>query len=532
MEGELAAFELGERAKAVVDARQLDALARMHASMSAEFRAREAQTWVGRTPLTVHEAVVLEVVAATGLGESEVGLRLDLAIAPASRAGFLREQVALGRTTMARATQVVHATRHLDDQHADTVARAVLAPTRDGTGLAGALFRQRLRRAVIAADTDHAARRRAARDRIGAFAQVHDDGTGTLTVINDAEKIVAAIDRADTAARGARAGGDPRTLDQLRADFLTGAAMFAGTPDRPTTSSTTSSTSSTSITSTPATNGWSPPPGTAPPGTALPEAALSAGHPNARDDAGAGVPADVASHARDGAVGGVPGGVESHARDGAVGGVPGDVESHPRDDMVGAVPGNVDSDAGGDAVDDAAAVAGGVEAEDGGSGAGFWRRPPATVWIIVPFSTAAGLDDQPCELPGHGWVSAAHARQIITAPGSIWHTLYADAPTGHAIRLTHPGYRPTAEIIRHVQAVDGHCRAPGCTVPAHRCDLDHDIPAPHGPTSTDNLSATHRQHHRIRTTGLWTTDRDPDIGTLTWTTAAGRTYTTHPKDWL
>ncbi|MGW5237822.1 HNH endonuclease signature motif containing protein, partial [Monashia sp. NPDC004114] len=83
-----------------------------------------------------------------------------------------------------------------------------------------------------------------------------------------------------------------------------------------------------------------------------------------------------------------------------------------------------------------------------------------------------------------------------------------------------------------VQAVDGHCRAPGCTVPAHRCDLDHDIPAPHGPTSTDNLSATHRQHHRIRTTGLWTTHRDPDIGTLTWTTAAGRTYTTHPKDWL
>ncbi|MGW5241529.1 HNH endonuclease signature motif containing protein, partial [Monashia sp. NPDC004114] len=76
------------------------------------------------------------------------------------------------------------------------------------------------------------------------------------------------------------------------------------------------------------------------------------------------------------------------------------------------------------------------------------------------------------------------------------------------------------------------CRAPGCTVPAHRCDLDHDIPAPHGPTSTDNLSATHRQHHRIRTTGLWTTHRDPDIGTLTWTTATGRTYTTHPKDWL
>ncbi|MGW5242265.1 hypothetical protein ACWEOW_25345, partial [Monashia sp. NPDC004114] len=392
VEGELAAFELAERAKAVVDARQLDALARMHATMSAEFRAREAQTWVGRTPLTVHEAVVMEVVAATGLGESEVALRLDLAIAPASRAGFLREQVTLGVTTMARATQIIHATGHLDHEHADQVARAVLAPTRDGTGLAGALFRQRLRRAVIAADTDHAARRRAARDRTGAYAQLHDDGTGTLTIINDAEKIVAAIDRADTAARGARAGGDPRTLDQLRADFLTGAAMFAGSPDTttpqtttptpatpatpstPSTPSTTSTTPSTSSTSSTSSNGWSAPPsaatpGTAPPGAARLGAAFSAEHHDAR------------------------------GRD--VG------------DGVGGVPGNVERDAVGDV---RGAVAGPVEAQDGGSGAGFWRRPPATVWIVVPFSTAAGLDNQPCELPGHGWVSAAHARQIITTP--------------------------------------------------------------------------------------------------------------------
>src|SRR5262245_2284820 len=72
----------------------------------------------------------------------------------------------------------------------------------------------------------------------------------------------------------------------------------------------------------------------------------------------------------------------------------------------------------------------------------------------------------------------------------------------------------------------------GCTVPAQRCDLDHDIPAPPRPTSTDNLTAQHRRHHRIRTTRLWTAIRDPDLGTVTWTTAAGRTYTTHPKDWL
>jgi hypothetical protein len=36
----------------------------------------------------------------------------------------------------------------------------------------------------------------------------------------------------------------------------------------------------------------------------------------------------------------------------------------------------------------------------------------------------------------------------------------------------------------------------------------------------------------MRTTGLWTTIRDVDTGVITWTTAAGRRYTTHPKDWL
>ncbi|HET7802297.1 MAG TPA: hypothetical protein VFL38_17875, partial [Humibacillus xanthopallidus] len=44
------------------------------------------------------------------------------------------------------------------------------------------------------------------------------------------------------------------------------------------------------------------------------------------------------------------------------------------------------------------------------------------------------------------------------------------------------------------------------------------------------LSAKHRQHHRVKTAGWWRATRDGD--TLTWHTAAARTYTTHPKDWL
>ncbi|MEO7752859.1 MAG: HNH endonuclease signature motif containing protein, partial [Terracoccus sp.] len=149
---------------------------------------------------------------------------------------------------------------------------------------------------------------------------------------------------------------------------------------------------------------------------------------------------------------------------------------------------------------------------------------------------ALGLGDVPAELPGHGYLAASQARELMTAPGSIWHALLADLDTGKALALYRKGYRPTPEMIAHVRAVDGVCRAPGCTVLAGRCDLDHveafDHDDPDATTTTSNLSATHRRHHRLKTAGLWDAERDPESGLVKWRTAAGRTYTTHPKDWL
>ena len=54
---------------------------------------------------------------------------------------------------------------------------------------------------------------------------------------------------------------------------------------------------------------------------------------------------------------------------------------------------------------------------------------PAAVRIVVPFEVAVGMSDAACELPGHGWVTAAHARQIMTAPGSVWQRLAVDVDT-------------------------------------------------------------------------------------------------------
>jgi hypothetical protein len=155
---------------------------------------------------------------------------------------------------------------------------------------------------------------------------------------------------------------------------------------------------------------------------------------------------------------------------------------------------------------------------------------PGAVRIVVPFEVAAGLSDAACELPGHGWVTAAHARQIMTAAGSVWQRLAVDIDTGRTLELSTDSYRPTAAMVEQVRAVDGVCRAPGCQVPADRCDLDHLAPWPSGLTHVSNLDSLSRGCHNGKTAGTWQVDRADDGG-IRWSSLAGRDYITYPKDW-
>ncbi|GAB3888151.1 HNH endonuclease signature motif containing protein [Terrabacter terrigena] len=163
---------------------------------------------------------------------------------------------------------------------------------------------------------------------------------------------------------------------------------------------------------------------------------------------------------------------------------------------------------------------------------GSWlaSAPPAVVRIVVPFEVAVGLSDAACEIPGHGWVTAAHARQIMTAPGSVWQRLAVDVNSGRALELSTDRYAPTREMVEHVRAVDGVCRAPGCQVPAERCDLDHIVPWPEGETRVSNLESLSRGCHNPKTARVWTVERIDDDG-VRWTSLAGRSYVTYPRDW-
>ena len=406
-------------ALATIEAEQIEALpAGAVARVSAGVSSR----------VSTDRVVAEEIALATGVGAGEVARRLTLATAP-RRHRVTLEALRTGAMSLHRALQVASDTAQLPDADVTVVAQAVLAPTRDGQPLGQRTFTARLRRAVASVDGRGSAERRAhARSRRGVFGRVTDDGIGCLSVTTDAASVAAVLDRLDTTARGLRGSGDPRSLDQLRADLATDALLRAARDPRP-----------------------------------------------ALTDKAAGPAADNAADPPRGAA----------SRD----------------------------------------ISAGISGEAG-----------ALAWIVVPFEVATGQADTACELPGHGWVTAAHAREIITRPGSVWATLPVDLRTGRALSRPTRRYRPTRAILEHVQALDGTCRGPDCHVPATRCDLDHETPWPAGPTSTDNLHAKHRHHHNLKTSGIWTSEPvadHPDHGNhgLRWTTLTGRTYTTHPKNW-
>ncbi|MGL5808404.1 MAG: HNH endonuclease signature motif containing protein, partial [Nocardioides sp.] len=85
-------------------------------------------------------------------------------------------------------------------------------------------------------------------------------------------------------------------------------------------------------------------------------------------------------------------------------------------------------------------------------------------------------------------------------------------------------YEVPDRIAERVTLRDGACAFPWCTRPARGCDTDHVVPyARGGPTSTDNLAALCRGHHRLKTHTGWTyTMIEPGI--YLWTSPHGYTY--------
>lgn len=239
---ELQLVQACERVTAWVGSRQLGALRRMReaaaeicASVADQPGFREADASTVRAIAGEPDALVVdEVVAATGLPEAEIYRRTRLACGTTRRMGVLWDALATGRTTLARACRVAQVSAALDHESAAVVASRVLAPPRGCEVRSHPSFVRELRRQVLLHCPDQATRRADALRQRAAWASVDDEiaGTGRLTLTGDLTRVVAAFERVDGLARGFRAAGDPRTLEQLRSDILLDLVM-RGWPSHP-----------------------------------------------------------------------------------------------------------------------------------------------------------------------------------------------------------------------------------------------------------------------------------------------------------
>lgn len=157
------------------------------------------------------------------------------------------------------------------------------------------------------------------------------------------------------------------------------------------------------------------------------------------------------------------------------------------------------------------------------------RRPHLAVTVNP--AAVLGLPGAHAHLAGYGPIPAGLVQEI--AEQASWRAVAGDPSTGELSVRSSRTYRPGRAVADLVIDRDVTCTFPGCRIASIRCDLDHIEPFDHDrpaepQTSTTNLHALCRHHHRLKTFGGWRPSRDPATGVTTWTSPMGRTYTRDP----
>lgn len=158
------------------------------------------------------------------------------------------------------------------------------------------------------------------------------------------------------------------------------------------------------------------------------------------------------------------------------------------------------------------------------------RSSNVVIHVLADQSAVDGTSTEPSAalIVGGGVLPAPLLKEVIRGGAKV-------RPIRKPSDEPEPRYRPSAELAEFVRNRDLYCRFPGCDVPADRCDIDHTVPYPLGPTHASNLKCECRKHHLMKTfytgVGGWNDTQLPD-GTVVWTAPSGRKYTTKPGSQL
>lgn len=171
-----------------------------------------------------------------------------------------------------------------------------------------------------------------------------------------------------------------------------------------------------------------------------------------------------------------------------------------------------------------------VPEEFGGPAPATACGPAGSVWEqIWPHLAPSDPDGVGVEVPGIGVIPVPLVLSMAADLGVSITRMLIDPRTGTTVETKATGYRPPAGIDRFVRLRDGTCRFPNCSRRAERCDIDHVVPWPAGPTAASNLICLCRHHHRLKHATAWRPELLKD-GRVIWTDPFSQEWVTYPAD--
>ncbi|WP_426321487.1 DUF222 domain-containing protein [Microbacterium sp. E-13] len=156
--------------------------------------------------------------------------------------------------------------------------------------------------------------------------------------------------------------------------------------------------------------------------------------------------------------------------------------------------------------------------------------------VVVTVPALALLDDQdadagdPPVVEGIGPIPLSKARALCGGD-SRWMRVLTHPETGIVLSVGRDTYTPPAALQRLVRWRADRCMAPGCAIPASRCEIDHQIRwTDGGETSLDNTLPFCKNHHLVKDNTDWRVRQiEGSGGTVAWTSPTGRRYVVRPE---
>lgn len=162
------------------------------------------------------------------------------------------------------------------------------------------------------------------------------------------------------------------------------------------------------------------------------------------------------------------------------------------------------------------------------------RGIQATVAVTVPALALLGgehaVGSEPPIVEGLGPIPIDRARELCGGAAG-WTRILTHPETGMVLSVGRDHYRPPASLRRLVRWRADRCMAPGCGMPASRCQIDHNIAWEEGgTTSLGNLGPFCLGHHIVKHHGRWQVTQIPGSGgAIEWISPTGRRYVVEPE---